>query len=196
MTTTKQESQIPRSMLDKFHSDDWGANKLKEISVFKLFTHEELKELWERGEVRTLKSSTHAVIEGEPSRGVYIILHGSVSVHKNDTITGTMHRIAFLDEGTTFGELSLFDHSPRSATVVAETFCYLFALDAEEFELYLEEKGDNAKMRFYKSCAFDLSERFRAINSDYITSQQLLWKYALRRTDEQNSEIKKVANDR
>lgn len=181
---TAKPTQLPRAMTDKFNDHNWGAEQLREISVFKLFSKKELIELYKRGHVQTLRPDSHAVIEGEPTRGVYIIFHGQVSVYKNDLSNGAMYRIANLDEGTTFGEMSLFDRAPRSATVKAETFCYLFYLDAKVFEDYLEEAGDNLKFRFYKTCAENLSERFRAINSDYIESQQLLWKYALRREDQ------------
>lgn len=167
--------------IDKFNDPEWGSHQLRSISIFREFTQEELMEIYGRGEIRQLNPSAHAVIEGEASRGVYIILSGTVSVYKNDPSTGSVHRLARLEKGTSFGELSLFDSAPRSATVSADTTCYLFQLDAPSFEAYLDVSGDNAKARFYKKCAEDMSERFRILNSDYINSQQLLWKYALRR---------------
>ena len=176
------EGMVQRS--EHFDDPSWGAEQLKRISIFKEFNEDELTTIYQKGEIRHLKPSAHAVIEGEPSRGVFIILSGSVSVYKNDSATGTMHRLAHLDEGSSFGELSLFDSAPRSATVSADTTCHLFHLDASTFESFLEESGDNAKARFYKKCAEDMSERFRVLNSDYIVSQQLLWKYALRKDRE------------
>ena len=101
---------------DHFRDPTWGAEQLKRISIFKEFNEAELTAIYQKGEIRALKPSAHAVIEGEPSRGVFIILSGSVSVYKNDSTTGTMHRLAHLDEGSSFGELSLFDSAPRSAT--------------------------------------------------------------------------------
>ena len=168
---------------DKFADPEWGGGQLEKIGIFSRFSTEELSSLWKIGRVRSLKAGNHAVIEGELSRGLYIILSGKVSVHKNDLVSGAMHRIAYLEEGVAFGELSLFDMAPRSATVVADTQCCLFELDAQVFESHLDEKGDDFKIRFYQRCAEDLAERFRNINSDYIISQQLLWKYALRRAD-------------
>lgn len=165
----------------KFSDPQWGAEQLETITIFRKFSIKELSDLWEIGRVLSLRSGSHAVIEGEPSRGLYIILSGKVSVYKNDMVSGAMHRIAYLDEGAAFGELSLFDSAPRSATVVADTHCFLFELEAQNFERHLENMGHEFKVRFYQKCAEDLAERFRSINSDYIISQQLLWKYALRR---------------
>ena len=178
---------IPPALLEKFKDPSWGAEQLQKIFLFKRFTFDELKEIYQVGQVIYLKPENHAVIEGEPTRGVYIIFHGVLSVYKNDQATGKMARLAHLEEGTSFGELSLFDTAPRSATVSSDTNSYLFYLDAADFETFLERTGDSAKARFYQTCAENMSERFRTLNSDYIISQQLLWKYALRR-DSDNPE--------
>lgn len=170
---------LPPEMAEQFRNAQWGAKQLAAIPLFKELTHDELAEIYGRGEIISFKPKSYAVIEGEPTRGLFIILHGTVSVYKNDPVTGAMHRLAFLESGANFGELSLFDTAPRSATVAAESVCHMFSLDAEVFNKYLEERGEGAKYRFYKACAEDLVGRFRGLNSDYITAQQLLWKHAL-----------------
>jgi CRP-like cAMP-binding protein len=172
---------IPPQMIEKFNDPEWGAEQLQSIGIFKQFELSELSKIYQIGTVVPLKPNAHAVIEGESTRGLYIILHGNVSVYKNDTVTDSMHKIAFMSEGQAFGEMSLFDDAPRSATVAADTHCYLFHLDASVFDRFLAQEGFEFACRFYKKCAEDMAERFRAINSDYIISQQLLWKYALRR---------------
>lgn len=175
---------IPKTLEDQFQDTEWGAKQLESIKLFRQFTQEELKRLYNKGEVRILRPEAYAVIEGEPSRGVYLILHGTVSVYKNDPETGSMVRIAYLETGAVFGEMSLFENAPRSATVGGTTLCYLFYLDVAVFEAFLQEVGADAQIRFYKTCAQHMSERFRLINNDYIISQQLLWKYALRRAND------------
>jgi CRP-like cAMP-binding protein len=171
-------------VIDRFDDPDWGAEKLQAIGIFKNFNLTELAKVYKIGVVLPLKPQAHAVIEGEATRGLYIILSGKVSVYKNDVVTGAMHRIAYMEEGHSFGELSLFDDAPRSATVVADSHCYLFHLEAGSFEKFLKMEGFEFTARFFKTCAEDMAERFRAINSDYISSQQLLWKYALRRVND------------
>ena len=55
---------------------------------------------------------------------------------------------------------------------------------ATRYEVGTEEEcskrlvGD-MQARFYKACAEELVGRFRRLNADYITAQQLLWKHAL-----------------
>ena len=177
-----QLNRSPEQLLKHFQDPVWGAGRLREISLFARFSDSELARIYGIGRLIKLKPKVNAVIEGEPTRGMYILLLGRVSVYKNDPATGNMSRLAMLEEGAHFGELSLFDNAPRSATVVAETDCFLFQLGAEVFAPFLQNATPDLQVRFYKTCAEDMAARFRKLNVDYISSQQLLWKYALRRS--------------
>ena len=176
--------QDPTQLVALFKDPAWGAHRLSEISLFARFEPEELRRLYEIGTLLTLRPQAHVIFEGEPTRGMFVLLLGTVSVYKTDPVTGGLTRLALLNEGTHFGELSLFDQAPRSATVVAESVCHLFQLDAGAFTAYLDAARVDLKLRFYKTCAEELAARFRVLNGDYINSQQLLWKYALRKADE------------
>jgi CRP-like cAMP-binding protein len=183
ITAAKDELAFGGDQLVRLFKDPaWGAGKLHEISIFARFTQDELARLYNLGKLVRLKPKANAVIEGEPTRGLYVLLSGRVSVYKTDPATGNLSRLALLDEGANFGELSLFDQAPRSATVVAETDCYLFQLEADAFNGFLDHAGADLQVRFFRTCAEELAVRFRRLNGDYITSQQLLWKYALRRS--------------
>lgn len=54
-------------------------------------------------------------------------------------MTKNGHEVATLGAGDGFGELSLLDHLPRSATVTAESDMDLLVLPAREFTSVLEE---------------------------------------------------------
>lgn len=173
---------------EKFRDASWGANQLKRIPIFKSFSSEELGSLYAHGKIVVIKPGVNAVIEGEPSRGLFVLLSGTVSVYKNDPASGSMHRLTYLEEGSYFGEFSLFDTAPRSATVTAENTCYLFQLDVDKFGTFMHKAGLEAQVRFYKTCSEQLSERLRNLNNDYIVSQKILWKYALRRAEKSEAE--------
>lgn len=173
----------PEKLMARFRDPVWGAGKLKDITLFGRFTDQELARIYAIGKLVKLLPQINAVIEGEPSRGLYIILHGKVSVYKTDQVSGNLTRLALLEDGANFGELSLFDAAPRSATVMTETVCYLFQLDADVFNAFLNQAEGDVALRFYRTCAEELATRFRRLNGDYLTSQQMLWKYALRRSD-------------
>lgn len=174
--------QDPAKLMQMFKDPAWGANRLKDLSIFSRFSQQELTKIYSIGSLVKFRPKANVVIEGEPSRGMYLVLSGRLSVYKNDPTSGAMARLAVLEDGANFGEMSLFDLSTRSATVVAESLCVLFQLDGDRFDRFLKEAPVDLALRFYKTCAEELAGRFRRLNGDYINAQQLLWKYALRKS--------------
>jgi uncharacterized membrane protein len=69
--------------------------------------------------------------EGEPGGKMFIIQEGSVDISFGQG--KEMVRLANLVPGQYFGELSLFDGEPRSATARAARQCLLLALDRKDF---------------------------------------------------------------
>ena len=55
--------------------------------------------------------------QGQIGKEAYILLSGTATVRRNGK------KVATLGAGNIVGELSLFDHGPRTATVVADTEC-------------------------------------------------------------------------
>lgn len=157
---------------------------LNKIFIFSKITPDELTEIIRLGTLERYPANTNIVIEGEKSRGLYVILRGKLSVHRNNPSTGKMHRIAFLEENGWFGELSLVDDGPRVATVIADTDVALFHLEAKLFLNYMDKRGDGVKARFFEACAQELVARFKKQNEDYIHSQHLLWQHALSKPKE------------
>ncbi|NRA44795.1 MAG: cyclic nucleotide-binding domain-containing protein [Oligoflexales bacterium] len=184
MAISTSETDIGGSR-EHFSDPSWGGKQLRNISLFDYLSEQELFELYQLGKIHQFAAKSNMVIEGEQSRGLFILLEGKVSVYKTDRNNGNMIRLAYLETGAAFGELSLFDDVPRSATVVAESSCYVFSLEEGPFNSYLDGRGDQLKARFYKKCAEEMVSRFRQQNSDYIISQKLLWAYALRKDEEQ-----------
>jgi CRP-like cAMP-binding protein len=62
---------------------------------------------------------------------MYVVRSGSVVMRAGNKLLET------IDAGGIFGEMSLIDDSPRSATVIALTDCELVVIDRERFEAYL-----------------------------------------------------------
>jgi CRP/FNR family cyclic AMP-dependent transcriptional regulator len=71
--------------------------------------------------------------EGRPGHEFFLILDGEASVRRNG------RKVATLGSGQYFGELSLLDRGPRSATVVADTDMRLLVLGQREFNGVLDE---------------------------------------------------------
>ncbi len=62
-----------------------------------------------------------------------MLVDGKVKVERNQ------RKIATLGPGAYFGELSLLDKGPRTATVTAETDCTVLVLGPREFSGVLDE---------------------------------------------------------
>jgi CRP-like cAMP-binding protein len=65
--------------------------------------------------------------EGRPGSEFFVIANGRAEATRHG------EHLAFLGPGAFFGEMSLLDHGPRSATVTATTSMHLLVLDARAF---------------------------------------------------------------
>ncbi len=151
---------------------------LKEVPLLKELTTFELQKMLEKGTTLTTPAHANILIEGELSWGLYIILDGLVGVFKVNKLKNTTHDVAQLKKGNFFGEMSLIEDAPRSASIKALTECNLFYLSKDAFNSLLNQ-SDDMKMRFYESCIKLLVSRLRELNENYTLSQFQIWQKAL-----------------
>jgi|GEM_PF-515997 len=80
------------------------------------------------------KFSTDEVFfnEGDPGHELFILLKGRVGVYLN-SIDGSQFKVAELGSGDFFGEMSLLEFMPRSATIMALEECIVIAVDQNSF---------------------------------------------------------------
>ncbi len=82
------------------------------------------------------------VEEGATGSQVYLLLDGKVRVLGDVALDEARHiRPGFFEfeTGEVFGELALFDHGPRSASVVAVTDCELAVIDGDRLLAFLDQ---------------------------------------------------------
>jgi SulP family sulfate permease len=77
--------------------------------------------------------------QGNPSNGVFLLLHGRVDVLIDLPGTERKRKIQSLTDGSVFGEVALIDQSPRSATLVASEPTECCWISAENFERIKKE---------------------------------------------------------
>jgi CRP/FNR family cyclic AMP-dependent transcriptional regulator len=75
--------------------------------------------------------------EGDPGDKLYIVTDGKVKLGRTSS-DGRENLLAILGPGQMFGELSLFDPGPRSATVTAVTETTFLSLSHDDLLLWLE----------------------------------------------------------
>jgi CRP/FNR family transcriptional regulator, cyclic AMP receptor protein len=76
--------------------------------------------------------------EGQEGRSLYIVISGKVRVHVGSK------ELTILEKGSCFGEMSLFDAEPRSASVTAITDCSCLVLTQQQLYEAINETPDIA----------------------------------------------------
>ncbi|KAB2832869.1 MAG: cyclic nucleotide-binding domain-containing protein, partial [Candidatus Brocadia sp.] len=114
---------------------------------------------------RLYKDGETIVEEGMQSRTMYVIQCGKVKVIKNDKGNETV--LALLGEGDIFGEMSLFDASPRSATIKAVGEARVLAIEYEGL-LKRFKMDPTLALRMIKQ----MSQRIRDLNVRLISAQR------------------------
>jgi CRP/FNR family cyclic AMP-dependent transcriptional regulator len=157
-----------------------SAEILKEVKLLKPLTLQELTTLLSMGEKQTFEAHTNILIEGENSWGLYLVLEGLVGIYKSNKLTGDFYDVGQLGPRTFFGEMSLVDDHPRSASVRALMETHVFYISKENFNQFIAEDGDR-KIRFLDSCVQNLVVRLRELDDNYVISQYQLWKTAMKK---------------
>ena len=103
---------------------------LREVRLFKDIEAPELTALGLTLRERVLKRGQVLFHEGEIGEEMFIVVRGSIVISKpvKERVEQVLARMG---PGDFFGEMSLFDHSPRSATVQADSDATLLVLDRE-----------------------------------------------------------------
>jgi CRP/FNR family transcriptional regulator, cyclic AMP receptor protein len=79
--------------------------------------------------------------EGDKGDELYVVTAGKVKLGRTST-DGRENLLAILGPGQMFGELSLFDPGPRSATATAVTDCVVQSLSHEELGRWLDGRPE------------------------------------------------------
>ncbi|MDB5874684.1 MAG: sulfate transporter [Ramlibacter sp.] len=100
--------------------------------------------------------------QGDPGTELFVITHGRASVRLDPAGAAPM-RLATFAAGTTFGELAILDHRPRSATVVADGPMTCLVLSEASFSAMQASEPDIA-IRLLVNLGRELSLRMRRAN--------------------------------
>ncbi len=81
------------------------------------------------------------VAEGEPSQSLYILLSGRAKVQRSDA-EGKEVILAMIGPGECFGEMSLIDDAPRSASVITVESSDFMAINKDNFKSMLTQSNE------------------------------------------------------
>ena len=113
---------------------------LRRIKLLSYFTDEQLERFTQFVVAEQMPPQAVIVKQGDCGNAMYVILEGELSVRLN--VGGPETELATLGMGDFFGDFALFDHGPRSASVIAHTSCLLLKISVEAFEKMSQEATD------------------------------------------------------
>ncbi len=111
--------------------------RLRRLPLFQRLSDDELNDLAERIRLRPFRRSEVIFRKDDPGTHLYLVLDGAVKI----TLPGEFGQealVAIIRPGEFFGELALFDRSPRSASAVALEDTRAALLASDEFLAFLE----------------------------------------------------------
>jgi CRP/FNR family cyclic AMP-dependent transcriptional regulator len=144
----------------------------RKIPLFEIFTNHELELLSQYCSLEKVDAQTVLFREKDPGDVFYVILQGSIKIFMQSN-SGSEKILTLLQSGDSFGELSLIDGQPRSASAQTLDKTELIIISRENFMKMLETHFDIAiriikeliqriydtKQHFEDLMFFDASER-------------------------------------
>jgi CRP-like cAMP-binding protein len=106
---------------------------LASVPLFAACSKKDLQRIARASDEAHIPEGRQLVRQGDVGRECFVIVEGNVAVERNGK------KIATLGPGAYFGEMSLLDKGPRTATVTALTPLTVLVLGPREFSGVLEE---------------------------------------------------------
>lgn len=117
---------------------DIDAQRLKAFPILENLDHATLAELAPFFATETFQPGREIVRQNDPGDKFYIIARGKVEVWRTEEQSGATARVAVLQDGDFFGEITLITGFPRTATVRTVTVCTCLSLERGQFNRMLE----------------------------------------------------------
>jgi CRP-like cAMP-binding protein len=106
---------------------------LQNASLFSLCSRRELELVAKLAKTKYVPPNTKLVTEGESGDTMFVLLHGTASVHRNG------RKIAEIGTGDVVGELALLSRGPRNATVTTNSDTEVAVLGRRELYKLIDD---------------------------------------------------------
>jgi CRP/FNR family transcriptional regulator len=117
----------------------------------------QLERIARAGEIESYNPGEPIVVEGSLGDALFLILSGQAAVHRASKTFAT------LDSGDLFGEMSLVEPVPRSASVTAMSATFVFRLPHDALRELISQDSQAASVLLVQIVK-TLSERLRRAN--------------------------------
>ncbi len=137
---------------------------LSTVPIFDTLSRRQKLKLFPLIHIRTYKEGEIVFRQDDPGVGLYIIRDGQVDVY-HEKVNMIRRKIITLNKGDFFGDISLLNESPRSATVVANQNSILFGFFKPDL-LVLMDSDPKLGSRLVYRLAQIIAERLRLYESN------------------------------
>ncbi len=111
---------------------------LETVNLFRHLSRDQIEQLEKVSTVRKYPKNAILFMEGDDNGQLFVIIRGLVCVYTDDS-DGKQLVLNYMGEGEYFGELSLIDSNPRSATVAAVKNCEFLCVSREVFKDFMRD---------------------------------------------------------
>ncbi|TES91076.1 MAG: cyclic nucleotide-binding domain-containing protein [Candidatus Cloacimonadota bacterium] len=111
---------------------------LKKIYLFQNLVEDELKHILSIASAKSYKKDDIIFKEGEKGDAFYVVLKGAIRISTDIPGVGE-EALAILKKGSYFGEMSLIDNAPRSASAISNEDTILLKITDANFRDLLTE---------------------------------------------------------
>jgi len=143
---------------------------LRKTALFAQLTSEEREEIEAIGRVVRARAGSTLIRQGDDAGGMSVVVAGRVRIEL-ELPDGRRETLATLSRGDVFGELSLVDRFPRSASAVADSDARVFLINGTEFDR-LRAAFRPATYKILRAVGPILCKRLRAV--DRAIAERLL----------------------
>ncbi|MFW5693697.1 MAG: diguanylate cyclase [Alkalispirochaeta sp.] len=153
------------------------ADFLPDVAIFSDLTHQQRRALSARLTLQRLTAGQVLFTQGDPGDALYIVRSGAIEIAVR---TGSREEVpvATLQPGDFLGEMSIFDHAPRSATCRALEDTTVLRLDETEFSALITAEPIAAISIMYRMLAITAE---RLDNTSVLLSEVVQWGEEARR---------------
>lgn len=138
------------------------SNFLKEVNLFEGMDNKVINQIFRLGLVQNFKKGDFVIREGLHGGNLHILINGKAEVVKGG-LKGKGQLLAKLKRGSVFGEMSVFDGAPYSASVRALEDCDIHIIRGSDFENFLQS-NPRAAYGIFRTLLSSISNRLRRTN--------------------------------
>jgi CRP-like cAMP-binding protein len=138
---------------------------LKTLPLFEDLTQFEVIRVAKETRNREAKAGETIIEEGSNGDALFILKEGAATAYRGDG--AQRQRLNSFAPGDNFGEISLIDRQPRSASVIADSDCVLIEIGGKAFDSLLNQEPQLEK-KLLRALLQDLCRKIRKGNEQTV----------------------------